>query len=56
MTPLEAPTIYHAGCMAEYQRHRDANEPVDQQRVVLAGFAALIDALKTNKHLNQQER
>ena len=46
MTPEEAEEIYFAGATAEYDKHKADYKPVNQRKTVLAGFQAVIDAVK----------
>ena len=46
MTPERAQEIYHEGCNVEYRKHQDNYTPVNQNKVTLAGFQAVIDAAK----------
>ena len=52
MTPQKAQDIYHDACMAEYHQHRAEYNPVNQRKVVMAGFQAVIDAV--TKELDTQ--
>lgn len=45
MTPIDAQEIYHKGCKEEYAKHVADYSPVNQSKVVLAGFQAVIDAV-----------
>lgn len=46
MTPEEAESIYIDGCNAEYKNHQANYDPVNQKKVTLAGFAAVIEAVE----------
>ena len=45
MTPEQAQAIYTAGCNVEYRKHQADYTPVNQHKVTLAGFQAVIDAV-----------
>lgn len=45
MTPEQAQEIYHDAAMVEYEKHRSNYDPVNQQKVALAGFQGVIDAV-----------
>lgn len=45
MTPEQAQAIFYEAAQAEYQRHSHNYTPVNQQKVQLAGYQAIIDAV-----------
>lgn len=46
MTPEQASDIYQAARMAEYRKHQANYTPVNQRKTILAGFQAVIDAVR----------
>ena len=46
MTPEEAQDIYFKAYQIEYQKHRDSFTPVIQDKVNLAAYQSLIDAVR----------
>jgi len=46
MTPEEAMEIDFKARAIEYQKHCDNYTPVNQKKVMLAGYAAVIEAVK----------
>ena len=44
MTPEEAENIYHEAARLEYAKYQADYTPVNQHKVILAGFKAVIDA------------
>lgn len=46
MSPEEAMEIDLKARQTEYQRHCDDYTPVNQRKVILAGYAAIIEALE----------
>jgi len=53
MTPELARDIYHKVRMDEYHRFRENCLPVDQLKVDLAGFKAVIEAIES-EHIKKQ--
>ncbi len=49
MTPEEAQDIYHAAATVEYEKHRNSYSPVNQQKVNLAGYQAIIEAVENEQ-------
>lgn len=49
MTPEEAQEIYHAASLIEYEKHRNSYSPVNQQKVNLAGYQAIIEAVENEQ-------
>jgi len=47
MTPEEAMDIDFKAREVEYQKHRKEYKPVNQMQVILAGYQAVIDAVKS---------
>lgn len=47
MTPERAQEIYHEGCNVEYRKHQADYTPVNQNKVTLAGFQAVINAVRS---------
>lgn len=50
MTPEQAQDIYHEAGRAEYIKHQRDYSPVNQKKVILAGFGAVIDAVANEIH------
>lgn len=46
MTPEQAESIDLAARKAEYRKHCDNYTPVNQRKVILAGYQAVIDAVR----------
>lgn len=46
MTPEEAENIDFSARSVEYNKHKDNYEPVIQRQVRMAGYQALIDAVR----------
>lgn len=46
MTPEEAQGIYHKACKVEYYKHVADYSPVNQNKVTLAGFRGVIEAVQ----------
>ena len=45
MTPEQAQEIYHAARVNAYETVKSDYSPLNQQKVILAGFQAVIDAV-----------
>ena len=56
MTPEQAQEIYHDAAMIEYDKHRSNYDPVNQQKVALAGFQGVIDAVMTEIHMDYAKK
>lgn len=46
MTPEQAQEIYHQARVKAYEEFADHYKPAEQQAVILAGFQAVIDAVR----------
>jgi len=56
MTPEKAQEIYIAGGAVEYEKHRAAYSPVNQNKVVMAGYQAVIDAVANEIHTDYAKK
>ena len=56
MAPEKAQEIYYAACAIEYAKHRAAYSPVNQQKVILAGFQSVIDVVAKEIHTEYAEK
>lgn len=56
LTPEQAQTIYHEASMVEYRKYQSDYQPVNQKKVILAGFQAVIDAVINEQIKEQAEK
>jgi hypothetical protein len=56
MSPEMAQEIYHASRVAEWSKHLENKTPINERNTELAGFSALIDAVKKEVHTQLAEQ